>query len=353
MSDLILIPFKGMQIEAKSEKKGDATFYQVTNSWKMVSNKATKNPKSFLLIDDTRKFMVKAYLSSASGVATSRLSKLDGFDITTDDGLNAYLTHTHNKRLPKEIEKFFVDTPNNTKLGTFFEKALYLKYAMYLDKDFELAALNFLNKMIEFSQMPASEQVDILTDTIIAIDDAKIKARELTFDEATQVALDKLPSEKMRALGKLGTKELTDILKKFDLDNKYALCHDTIYRNLFGHRASEIKALVEETGSIAARNFLTRYAYRPIIALEQRLTNKLELMHKKGVRTFTYNELNDMVATFAKELSADISDPDMEIDFLIKANKEKLIEVSLDTDFNTTKKESVIVSNQLSFFDKF
>jgi hypothetical protein len=201
--------------------------------------------------------------------------------------------------------------------------------------------------------MPASEQVDILTDTIIAIDDAKIKARELTFDEATQVALDKLPSEKMRALGKLGTKELTDILKKFDLDNKYALCHDTIYRNLFGHRASEIKALVEETGSIAARNFLTRYAYRPIIALEQRLTNKLELMHKKGVRTFTYNELNDMVATFAKELSADISDPDMEIDFLIKANKEKLIEVSLDTDFNTTKKESVIVSNQLSFFDKF
>jgi hypothetical protein len=120
---------------------------------------------------------------------------------------------------------------------------------------------------------------------------------------------------------------------------------------LFGHRASEIKALVEETGSVAARNFLTRYAYRPIIALEQRLTNKLELMYKKGTRTFTYNELNDMVANFAKELSSDISDPDLELDFLIRAKKEKLIEVSLDTDLKTKTKESKIVSNQLSLFD--
>ena len=353
MSNSIMIPFKSMEIEAKAQKIGNATFYQVTNSWKLVSSRDTQKPSIFLFNDDTRKFMLKAYLNSEVNNVNSRLSKLDGFDITTDEGLDAYLSQTHNKRLPKEIESHFVHSPGNTKLGTFFEKTLYVKYAMYLDKDFEFAVINLFNKMHEFSQLPASEQVDILTDTIIAIDDAKIKARELTFDEATQVALDKLPSEKMRALGKLGTKELTDILKKFDLDNKYALCHDTIYRNLFGHRASEIKALVEETGSIAARNFLTRYAYRPIIALEQRLTNKLELMHKKGVRTFTYNELNDMVATFAKELSADISDPDMEIDFLIKANKEKLIEVSLDTDFNTTKKESVIVSNQLSFFDKF
>lgn len=350
MIDSILIPFKSMQIEAKSKRIGEATFYQVTNSWKMVSNKDTQNPNSFLKNDDTRRFLAKAYLNSAKTDGPSRLSKLDGFDITTDVGLDAYLAHTHKKRLPKEIEGLFVHTPDNAKLGTFFEKALYLKYAMYLDKDFELAALNFLNRMIEFSQLTASEQVDALTDTIIAIDEAKKKTRELTFDQATQVALNKLPSEKMRALGKLGTKELTDVLKLFDLENKYALCHDTIYQNLYGHRAAEMKRLVEAPESAVARDFLTKFAYRPIIALEQRLTNKLEIMHNNGHRTLSFEQLNEMVAKFAKDLNEDILDAGPELDFLIRVSKKKLVEIGIDSEQRTQKRVSPILNKQLSLF---
>ncbi len=350
MSDSILIPFKSMEIEAKSMKVAGSTFYQATNTWKMISNRDTQKPSIFLLDNDTRKFMIKAYLNSAVSVVNSRLSKLDGFDITDNVQLDAYLTATKNKRLPTEIEKHFVHSPSNTKLGTFFEKALYTKYAMYLDKDLELVVINLFNQMQEFSQLPASKQVDILTDTIIAIDEAKQKAREITYDEATQAKLNKLPSEKMRSLGKMGTKELTDTLKNFDLEDKYALCHNTIYRNLFGHRAADIKELVEASEHAVARDFLTKHAYRFIVSLEQRLTYKLEVLIKKKITTLTLQQLDEMVAGLAREMSADIQDPDIDLDFLIKASKEKLIEVTLDSKNNTTKTESVIVGKQLTLF---
>ncbi len=350
MSDSILIPFKSMEIEAKSMKVAGSTFYQATNTWKMISNRDTQKPSIFLLDNDTRKFMIKAYLNSAVSVVNSRLSKLDGFDITDDVQLDAYLTATKNKRLPAEIEKHFVHSPSNTKLGTFFEKALYTKYAMYLDKDLELVVINLFNQMQEFSQLPASEQVDILTDTIIAIDADKQKAREITYDVATQEKLNRLPSEKMRAFGKLVTEELTDVLKHFSLAGKYGICHNTVYKNLFGHKASEIRELMEVSDGATARNFLTKYAYSFVTMIEQRLTYKLEVMLKKGIKSLTIEKLDEIVADLAKAMSADLQDPDFDLDFLIGLNKnrEKLIEVSLDAQQKTKKTESVIVSEQMS-----
>ena len=99
MSDSIMIPFKSMEIEAKAQKIGESTFYQVTNSWKLVSSKDTQNPNSFLKNDDTRKFMIKAYLNSAKTDGPSRIPKLDGFDVSTNEGLDAYLTHTHKRSI--------------------------------------------------------------------------------------------------------------------------------------------------------------------------------------------------------------------------------------------------------------
>ncbi len=67
-------------------------------------------------------------------------------------------------------------------------------------------------------------------------------------------------------------------------------------------------------------------------------------------KTLTFNQLDDIVASLAKEMSADIQDLDMDLDFLIRASKERLIEVTLDSNNNTTKTESVIVGKQLTLF---
>jgi hypothetical protein len=111
-----------------------------------------------------------------------------------------------------------------------------------------------------------------------------------------------------------------------------------------------MKKLVEAPESAVARDFLTKFAYRPIIALEQRLTNKLEIMYNRGQRNLTFEQLQDMVGGFARDLNADILDADAELDFLIRANKERLIEVTLASDKKTQTKISQISKNQLSLF---
>lgn len=375
-----------IELDVPVKQIEDKAFYQATKLYKIASEKTAtvskaNDPNSFLRLEDTKLYILKAWLADFSSVLNTEQiqdadfssdlkteqiqdaeviegSELSVFntgtilqdkngvshDVSTDEGIVAYLAATQMQALPEHVTAAFVHKPAGTKSGIYFSTKLAIKYAGYLDKDLERQLHSLAEKAMVFAQLAPATQTQMLGEAIAAISDKETQRLVLSKDVAENLMASVMPSLKQLEGFRVITNTLKDELKLVDLDDKYGIMFNSIYRVLFGHDAAQMRALIELPEGKSPREFMSLDAYLLITQLEAAITIVLSKWRRNKI-TPTASKLFDYALKTAQKIAEDDDDmaKETEIAFLnrVFVHKKKFVSVTLNTTTNKTTTTSL------------
>jgi hypothetical protein len=371
-----------IELDVPVKQIEDKAFYQATKLYKIASEKTatvtrSNDPNNFMLLEDTKLYILKAWLADFSTnhrleqiqdaeslyvlnpqsevIEGSELSVLNtgtilqdkngaSHDVSTDEGIVSYLKSTHKEALPEHITAAFVHKPIGTKSGIYFSTKLAIKYAGYLDKDLERQLHSLAEKAMVFAQLAPATQTQMLGEAIAAISDKETQRLVLSKDVAENLMASVMPSLKQLEGFRVITNTLKDELKLVDLDDKYGIMFNSIYRVLFGHDAAQMRALIELPEGKSPREFMSLDAYLLITQLEAAITIVLSKWRRNKI-TPTASKLFDYALKTAQKIAEEDDDmaKETEIAFLnrVFVHKKKFVSVTLNTTTNKTTTTSL------------
>jgi len=367
-------------------------FYNATklNQTFGTGRESEKVPQ-FLLNDSTRAFILQKYIELKG--ALENVKEIKDLLVITDsndynsEAIRTYLSSTNKKSLPDEILESFVLTKRGRGAATYLSEALFIDYAMQLSPQIKSVVIEVFRKYGWVEFVPQEKKADVLLSMSLQEEMKNVSEQYPTRGHAdtdqTKNLVDENTSNldrdedalfiarfeespKIKSMNRLKDKLTTQLIKDLLLQvirnekrvfetkeaeqtyvsRYYSILFDTIYLALFGHRAQEMRDLVEQEAG-TPRDSMTLTCLFAIHSAEANIER--ELYHLVRTRkVLTKNMLMDLVIQCCEQPASDLFKYSKEIDFLVrdkkikKDNQVKQIDVTMNEAHETKVKTNIV-----------
>lgn len=366
-------------------------FYNATKlNQTFGSGKESERVNQFLLNDMTRAYILQKFVELQAECKNPKeiSDLLNGYDVTIskEEAVRQYLANTHRKSLPDDILDYFVHTKRGRGGATYLSEALFIDYAMQLSPQIKSVVIEVFRKYGWIEFVPQEKKADALLSMSLQEEMKNVSEQYPTREHEDTVQTQALVNEetsneddedslfrarfeespKIKSMNRLKDKLTTQLIKDLLLQvignekrvfetkeaeqiyvsQYYSILFDTMYLALFGHRAQDMRDLIEqETGT--PRDSMTLTCLFAIHSAEANIER--ELYHLVRTRkVLSKSMLVQLVVQCCEQPALDLFKYSKEIDFLVrdkrlkKGNQVKQIDVTLNEAHETQIKAKIV-----------